>query len=381
MDAPAAVHVPGAERRGGDSEPLRLQRNHRQARLPPGAGAAPVRRAELRLRLLFRRFHGIHPGFDFLRAEPDRGGRKAPCRNGRAHRVGLHAGVRLRPGQNPRRPDEKQGLQGCRPAESGTSRRPDRHQRPGASQRRRRLSAVETALRPRGKGESRPAVHGDFPHAGGGAETAAVHSGQRESGRRHFRGTGLHPGSAGVRGGHAPAGAARVRRLRRDHALLRHLRPDVQQFLGADAHPGNFQQGNQYQRRGEPPLFRHRPRPQYPQRHLRKFSGQRTDADSHGLCQCRRRHCGGYRGFERAGSRLVYLQRRPHEHVRRERLHPQDPDPLDDRRDFGNARLRPLPGGASGHSGHPHQPGAAAPGRRGENRPAHRGLGRPLRAA
>ena len=30
---------------------------------------------------------------------------------------------------------------------------------------------------------------------------------------------------------------------------------------------------------------RHRPRPQRPQRHLRKLSGQRTDADSHGLCQ------------------------------------------------------------------------------------------------
>ena len=121
--------------------------------------------------------------------------------------------------------------------------------------------------------------------------------------------------------------------------------------------------------------------PKYPQRHLRKLSGQRTDADSHGLCQCRRRYRGGHRRFERAGPRLVYLQRRPHEHVRRERLHSQDPDPLDDRRDFGNARLRPLPGGASGHSGHPHQPGAAAPGRRGEDRPAHRGLGRPLRAA
>ena len=122
---------------------------------------------------------------------------------GRTHRVGLYAGLRLRPGQNPRRPDEEQRASRTPPSRIRDILPCLLTPTPGASQRRRRLSAVEVALRPCGEAEPRPAVHGNFPHAGGGAETAAGHSGQRESGRRHFRGLDSTPGAAGVRGGHA----------------------------------------------------------------------------------------------------------------------------------------------------------------------------------
>ena len=71
--------------------------------------------------------------------------------------------------------------------------------------------------------------------------------------------------------------------------------------------------------------------------------------------------------LSRAGPGLGHLQRRPHEHVRRQRLHPQDPGappgglswPRDNAEEDEAAPRR-----AGGHSGHPRLPGAAARRRR-----------------
>ena len=79
-----------------------------------------------------------------------------------------------------------------------------------------------------------------------------------------------------------------------------------------------------------------------------------------------------------AGPGLVHLQRRPYEYVRRECLHPQNHDAVDDFRHLRERGLCLLQGGSSGHLGHPHQPGASAPGRKGQYCPVYGGFGGPL---
>ena len=99
-------------------------------------------------------------------------------------------------------------------------------------------------------------------------------------------------------------------------------------------------------------------------------------ADGH--CQPHRRSGGGHRRPVRTGTGLGHLQRRPHEHVRRERRRTQNagapPCPVRSRhcRHPGPER------GAAGHPRHPCVPRAAARQGQRRDRTAHRGSGGPL---
>ncbi len=152
----------------------------------------------------------------------------------------------------------------------------------------------------------------------------------REGRRWHLRRTGFDACAAGgvQGGGHAPSAAHE--HPRHHHAVLRHNRPHLSQRAGFDDEPWGQPAGNPNPQRGSPAFRRHRARRERPLRYLRELSGARADAGADGRGEQNRRDCPWHRRFERNRAGLVHLQRRPHEHVRREQRRAQNAGALGD---------------------------------------------------
>ena len=159
---------------------------------------------------------------------------------------------------------------------------------------------------------------------------------------------------------HEAAGPPRQRCAGRDHALLRHHPPHPQQCRDLMRRAGRQLYRDRHRQHRPQPLQGHRPGRERAGRDLRERPGPRAHPGADGHCQPHRRPGGGHRRPFGAGPGLGHLQRRPHEHVRRERRRTQNagapPCPV-------RSRHRRHPGperGAAGHPRHPCVPRAAA---------------------
>ena len=254
-----AVGKAGGGGRDGDRQPLGVERDRREGRIPPHARESCLREVRRGIHLLRRGHRRIEHRRRLFRALPDRVERGDPRRKRTLRRRRSHNG-RRRCRASPARPAQDEYLEGKR------RRRPVLlPRRPGDRPRRRDRPP---ALHPEGgcRPPRRLLPHPRHP----GARAREAHPGcaRLDLRDRALRRPRLDAGAHRVGAGDGSSGPGAQRHPRADHALLRHDRADPLERRNARAVLRGAVLDGRYQGGGRRALPRHRARSRKPVRRV-----------------------------------------------------------------------------------------------------------------